>query len=346
MSKVSPTTIMAGLVVLGLGFLGYQTLDQNARIAQLEGELTKRNTAIDEILGEVTRMRLEQTASAKGPAGLLEKLATYSPMLSSASVTEPDYQSARSEMNAILRAFETIGDDAWKPVRDRIEALDPSKNYDELKWLLEAAVAVNEKAGIDLARTVLLGLEKPSPRLRWYAADLLLRERKQLAQVALRQILLTESSRGINHERAMAYGAALPDPAAFATTGFHNFVTKYTRSDDAKMADTLLMVIGRSEHDLITVQECIEALGKLECERAVNAIEKLYRNPPGFSHNPLFQIRCIDALVNIQGEAARPFLEEVLPKATTDTVAKHLSRILAKPIVAKEASIVGQPREK
>ncbi len=51
-------------------------------------------------------------------------------------------------------------------------------------------------------------------------------------------------------------------------------------------------------------------------------------------------MRCLDALANIQGEDARPFFEKMLPEATTDTVAKHLERLLSAPIVPKTASVV------
>ena len=101
------------------------------------------------------------------------------------------------------------------------------------------------------------------------------------------------------------------------------------QSDDPQLEDTLLMVMQRSEHDVVTVQECIKVLGQRRCERAVPAIEKLYRNPPNRVENPLFLVHCLTALHAIQGERARPFLEEALRTATTDTVANHCKHLLS-----------------
>ncbi|MCA8974247.1 MAG: hypothetical protein KDC98_05970 [Planctomycetes bacterium] len=333
MRKPSSFVAMSyGLLGIGLCLVGYQLHRENQRIEALEQRLAAREATLEEILGEVTRTRIEQRTQYKGPAGLLEKLSVFAPLLSNASTTAPDHAAAKEEMAAILRAFRSIGKDAWEPIHERFAKLDPTKDFDELKWLLEAAVVVDEKRGSELANKVLLGLEKPTARLRWHAANLLIERNRKLAQLSLRQILLTESSRGINSERAAAYGSAIPDAAAYSQTGFYNFVTRYRMTDDPEMDTTLLMVIGRSEHDQQTVQECVKILGQRRCQRAVPAIEKLYLNPPGFQHNPLFQNHCITALAAIQGEGARPFFEKILPDATTDTVANYLKRLLEKPI--------------
>lgn len=334
------------LMLGGILYAGYELRSQAERLERFAAQIAKRDQDLVLILGEVTRIRLEQSAGIKGPAGLLEKLKTYAPGLASAQTPEPDYKASRAEMLAIMRAFEALGEEAWKPVMNRIGELKASKNFDELKWLLEAAVRIDHKPGIELIKAVLMGRKLPSPRLRWHAANMLLKHDKRIAQLSLRRILLTESSRGINGERAAAYGMPIPDKASVATSGFHNFVVHYVRSGDDKIEDTLLMVMGRSEHDLITVQECVKALGATKCARAAGPIEKLYQTPPGFQHNPLFQIKCLNALANIQGEKARPFFERMLPDATTDTVKKHLERLLSTPITPRKASVLPSPKKK
>ncbi len=331
--------VLGAIATAGVLWIGFEMRSQNARLARLEEQAAARAGAVDEILGEVTRMRLEQRADGRGPSALLEMLKTYAPILVSARYAEPDYQFARDQMQRILRAFETVGEDAWQPVIDRIAALDASKNFDELKWLLEAALRIDEKPAVELVHQVVLGQKLPAPRLRWYAADLLLRHDRRLAQRTLRQILLTESSRGVNPERAAAYGLPIPDMAATATTGFHNFVLKYVQSEDDEIDDTLLMVMGRTEHDLMTVQTCVKELGARNCARAAPLIRELYQRPPGHSHNPLFQVRCLDAIAAIEGESARPFFEDMLEKATTETVAKHLERLLGRSVTTQAASM-------
>lgn len=312
------------------GAAAFAFFRQSAQLAEQAALLEQNRATLAQILGEVTRTRIEQSAGLKGPAALLEKLHTYAPMASNARVTEPDYQSARHEVDAILRAFESLGPDAWAPIQQRIAKLDPVKDYEELKQLLDASLRVDPKQGTELVKDVLLGHTLPSPRLRWYAADLLTKRDRPLAQLLLRQILAAETFRGIDMNRAQAYGASLPDPAAYAQTGFNNFVVAYLRTEDPETDATLLQVLGRVEHDTITIQECVEALGHRKCERAIKPIEQLYLHPPLDQQNPLFLNRCLDALVEIQGAAAQPFLERVLPNAPTDTVANQIKFLLNK----------------
>lgn len=326
-SAVLGVTLLATAAAVAVG---YELADLASRIERLQEQVASREKDLAAILGEITRIRIEQSSDKKGPDGLLEKLRTYAPILVDARTTQPDFLSAQKEMDSVLKAFAAIGPEAWAPIRKRMDALQPDKNFDELKWLLEAGLRTDRAQALILAREMLLGTKFPSPRLRWYAADVLTREDKPVAQIALRQILTTESSRGVDMERAQAYGATIPDKLAFATSGFHNFIEKYVRTEDPQTEPTLLMVMGRAEHDMITVQRCIEELGKRRCAAAVEPIQRLYQNPPGNFQNPLFLTKCLDALAQIQGEAARPFFEAMLPKANTGKVADHLKHLLTK----------------
>lgn len=232
-------------------------------------------------------------------------------------------------MDAILRAFGTLGKDAWQPIQDRLTQLKPDKDFDEVKNLLDASVAVDPAAGTLLLKEVLLGQRLPSPRVRWYAADKLNQTDRPLAQSLLRQVLRTESARGFNPDHANAYpGATIPDQAALSGSGFVNFVLKYVDSKDPQMEDTLLMVVGRSEHDRSTVQECVKALGLAHSTKAVPVIEKLYKNPPLNQQDPIFLGYCLEALVDIQGAEAKPFLERELADASSDTVATKIQFLL------------------
>lgn len=321
-----------------LGLLAFSTIAWSAWVTQrtqaaltsATAALTNAEHKLDEVLGEVTRIRLEQRSEQKGPQGLITKLQTYAPMLVTARTTAPDYTSAQAEMQAILRAFAALGQDAWPAVRARISQLTPEKNYDELKWLLEAAIATDQAQGTALVQSVLQGTLLPNPRLRWHAANVLLQRDKPLAQQLLRQILATESSRGPNLERSAAYNLPIPDAAAVSQNGFFNFVVHYIRSEDPQMEDTLLAMLTRNEHDLLTLQECIEALGRAKSARAADPIQRLYKNPPGRVDNPLFLTKCLDALEQILGREAVAFLETAQRDATHEKVAQHASGLLAK----------------
>lgn len=316
------------LAVVAFGGLGAVAWDLRNQVAALHQQATANQRTLDQILGEVTRLRIEQRAEGKGPAALLEKLRTYAPLAASSRTTEPDYRNALAEMDAIVRAFGSLGRDAWSPIQDRITQLKPERDFDELKQLLRASLAVDREQGLQLLEQVLLGLRLPNPKLRWHAAGELIEHDRPRAQRLLRRVLTTESHRGVDPDRARAYGAEIPDLAAMATTGFHNFVQWYVRSDDPQTEEVLLQVMNNTSQDVITVQECIKALANKRSTRAAALIEKLYRNPPLQQENEIFDLCCLRALVDIRGAEARPFLEEALLKARSEAVKKFLAEQL------------------
>lgn len=325
-SPLIPVLVATIAAATYAGFALWQT--QN-RLQGIQQQLDRNEAALTEVLGQVTRFRIEQSAAGKGPSALLEKLRTFAPLLASSRTTQPDYQSANKEMSSIYTAFASLGDDGLRLILARLAELTGDRDFDEVKHLLKAALHTDAKAGVQLLQEVLLGTKLPSARLRWWAAQELPKYDLPLAQNLLRQIVLTESARGFNPDR-MPVGAPIPDAAALATTGFHNFISHYVRTDDPKLEDTLLQVMGRAEHDRTTVQECIKELGRRRCARAVPILEKVYQNPPAQQEDPLFQAHTLDALVAIQHEAARAFLERMLPLASTERTAKHIQGLLEK----------------
>jgi len=178
---------------------------------------------------------------------------------------------------------------------------------------------------------VLLGQRLPSPRLRWYVGGELAEIDRPLAQDLLRRVLLTESSRGYNPDHAAAFpGAVVPDRAALSTTGFHNYVLAYARTQDPRLDETLLMILGRAEHDRMTLQECVKLLADRRCADAAPAVEKLYGQPPFGQEDPIFLNYCLEAIVAIRGKDAQPFLEAALPKASSELVQKRIQALLGK----------------
>jgi hypothetical protein len=326
-----PKRFLAAWILLAsaLGAAIWAFVDLRREIADLGRRTASAETTLQAVLGEVTRFRIEQRAEGRGIHALLEKLTAFAPVLSSARTAAPDFEFAQREMDAVLRAIESLGADAWPTIEQRLGTLDV-QSFDEQKWLLEAAVRADPQRGRQLVAEVLRGQHRQvrvSPRLRWYAADLLTHVDPPLGQRILREILSYESSRGIDPQRAAAYQIQLPGSPA-ASQGFHHFVVAYLRSSDPAAEDTLMMVIGRPEHDLVTVQECVKALGALKSQKAVKTIERLYRSPPGIHDNPLFQNHCLDALAAIQGREACPFLLEELKKAPSEMVVNRLKLLI------------------
>ncbi|MFT4512014.1 MAG: hypothetical protein ACI89X_000638 [Planctomycetota bacterium] len=325
-STVLPLLSIA--LIGAIGFAGYTLLQAETVLAAQSVQLKKVDETLEKMLGEITRMRLEQTSDGQGPLALMEKLKVYAPLTADARITEPDFHNARRELLAIVRAFESCGDDAWEPVTKRLREADAKEDFNEIKWLMEIAIRLDAKAGKQIAKEVLQGHRLPSPRLRWWAADLLVSHDPQLAGQLLRKILMTESSRGVNINRMQ--GAAMPDRAAYATTGFNNFVQRYIRSGDSKLEETLTLLLTRIEHDAITVQECIKELGKRKSQQALASIKKVYDNPPLEQQNPLFLNICISAVDKIEGAACVAWMEEKLKTAPTDAVANAIQTVLDK----------------
>ncbi|HEB52860.1 MAG TPA: hypothetical protein ENI87_06370 [bacterium] len=324
------TPIVALLLLLTVALSGFAAWRAESRSAEQTDALERLQEQMAGVLREVTRLRIEQSAEGMGPQALLEKLRTYAPLTADARVTEPQFQRAKKELAAIQLAFEACGEDAWQPILDRLAETDPRKDYEEVRRLLEILVRLDPPAGKQIVKEVLLGHRMPNPRLRRAAARILLAHDKPLAQRLLRQILLTESSRGVDPDRARQHGMTIPDPAAYATTGFNNFVQLYIQSEDPKIEDTLLMVMARVEHDAITIQDCIKELGRRKCQRALEPIKKLYDNPPLRQQNPLFLNICVQAVYDIAGADAKDWLEQKLPTAPTDLVASRIQAQLDK----------------
>lgn len=308
---------------------GYQSWSNGRELEAQAERLAESQQTVKDLLGEVTRLRIEQSVDKMGAVALIERLQTYAPLMSDARVPEPDYQNAKKEIVAILRAFETLGkEEAWKPVVARLEKADPRKDFEEVKWLLEVAVRIDLTAGKQIVKEVMLGLRLPNPRLRWFACRVMTERDIQLARQLMRQILLTESSRGINTDRAATYGMSVPDKAAYAVTGFNNFVSRYLQTDDPKTEETLIQLLHRVEHDQITIQECVKELGRRKSKRAVKLIKKLYDNPPLAQQNALFFGHVIDAVATIEGKDAIEWLEAKLPTAATDIIAARIQNAL------------------
>ncbi|MBL8722670.1 MAG: hypothetical protein JNK49_01420 [Planctomycetes bacterium] len=329
----SPTLLFAagtGLALAAAAFAGTRLLRLETTVDRMATQLEQRQTQLDAILDEVTRLRLEQSTGQQGPKGLLTRLATYAPLVSDARTTEPDYQNARKEITATVRALGAIGETAWQPVQNRLRELNPQQHFDELRWLLEAALVIDPERAKSQLKDVLLGLQFPSPRLRWYAARRMVELDRPLAQATLRQILTTESSRGPDLDRAKAYGLTVPDRAAYATTGFDAFVGHYVASEDPEVESTLLMVLQRTEHDTMTLMACVEELGRRRCRTAAEPIQRLFREPPSGGSNPLFLVKCLDALDAILGKEARSFFEQALTDSSTPHVTNHLKHLLGK----------------
>lgn len=325
-TRPSPLRVLLPAAILGaLVAVVWSRWTMRQEVHQLQEQFRSAEQTLERVLAEVTRMRIEQRAEGRGVHALLEKLRAYAPVLANARTAAPEHEFARREIDAVLRAIDSLDGDAYPVIHDAL-LQTPTADFEQCKWLLEAAVRADRERGLELVQKILQGYHADvpvTPRLRWYAADLLLEHDQPRAQRLLRDIMTYESVHGIDPGRAPAAGIPVTGSAA-ASSGFHNFVARYLHSEDPQREDTLIMVLGRAEHDLITVQECVKALGALKARKAVKAIERVYRNPPAITENPLFLNHCVDALVDIQGRDACAWLTEELKRVTNEMVANRL----------------------
>ncbi len=67
-----------------------------------------------------------------------------------------------------------------------------------------------------------------------------------------------------------------------------------------------------------------------KCLDAVKPIEKLYHKPPLGIENAVFLNHCLEALFQIQGRAAKPFLEAALAQPTHELVGQKIQYLLAR----------------
>src|SRR2546425_1253870 len=113
----SPATKgVIGCGIAAIAVLAWSHFAVRSSVAALAERITALETQVHGVFGEVTRIRIEQRTGKQGPDALLERLQTYAPLLTSARTTQPDYSSARQEMDAILRAFATLGRDGFAAV--------------------------------------------------------------------------------------------------------------------------------------------------------------------------------------------------------------------------------------
>src|SRR5262245_29262746 len=80
-------------------------------VSKLTERSERASQELTQVLKELNRIRIEQSAQGKGIHALIEKMVAYAPILTEAQVTKPDFLAAKKEMEAVHRAVESIGPD-------------------------------------------------------------------------------------------------------------------------------------------------------------------------------------------------------------------------------------------
>ena len=315
------------LVVLGLGYAGYRGLQQT--IGNIERQLTVLTEANHELTQAMQLYRYERGSKGLGVQALLDQMRHWAPMLQNASTPAATVPTIEKRMHEILDAMVALGPDAFAAVQQAL--LQTDTHQDELaKWLLRAAQRVDPARAEELlVRVIQRDQITVSPRLRMIAADQLIALDKERAGAVLRQILRQESHTGLVPSRLSVDQAdVIPAGMAQATPEFFNFIDRYVSTGDPEVEATLLMILGRPEHDTLTVQSTVKALGALRAKAAVDRIQQLFEKPVGAVDNPLFRNHCLEALAQIQGKEACAFFDAALTKEQNALVANKLKDLI------------------
>jgi hypothetical protein len=225
-----------------------------------------------------------------------------------------------------------LGADAEQPLRRAFVEAKPGVEDERRKWLLRALLAVAPARGRELALETVRGFDFPvNPRIRFFAAQLMLEHDKVALGNLLGDILDYESVNGVQGQRLppeqlKRYSAS--SLAGQRSPLFHNFVDLYVACGIPNADGKLIGVASRPDQDLVTVQKCVKHLGDLESQRAVPLIVRLFERPPEMQANPIFQNHCLDALAKIQGANVCQFLKDTLRRQDSELVQNKLKDLI------------------
>lgn len=299
------------------------------RLDRVESALARIEPELQDLGRTAHLLRIEGRSQGRGIGAIVEQIDFWAPQLASVGTPHPAADRIESSLHEALEAVGALGEDAWPTLMDALQAT-PRRDDETRKWLLLAAFRARPAQGRALLASVMRGTKlDPSPRLRFFAADELLRRDKQYAATVLKDILELESARGIT--RQVPPGLAPEYERVIGTNAFpdfYNFIARFVRSGHPDTERVLRMILGRADHDKNTYREVIRALADLGSEPAVPRIKELYASPPDNYTDPLFMNVCVQAIADIQGADAREWLREQLRTVEIDTVRTKLQDLL------------------
>jgi hypothetical protein len=300
-----------------------------SRIAGLEARIVGLVEDVVALQRTARLIRIEGQSQGRGIGAVIEQIEFWAPQLSTSATSHPAAVRIEASLGECLDAIGALGEDAFGPLLAALES--PAPRDDETrKWLLRGLLRASSGDGRGLLAAVLRGTRlAPTPRLRFFAADELLRLDKDFAGEVLAQILQVESSQGISRQVPPALA---PEYERVIGTNafpeFFNLIERFVQSGHPQTAQVLQMILGRQEHDRMTYQECIRALGRLGARDALPRIKELYSRPPHGEFNPLFLNVCLQAIAEIEGPGACEFLRAELRRVDIPVVSTKLQELL------------------
>ena len=312
------TWVLAVFLLLNVLAVGYQV----QALGTAQGQLHKLQQAVR--LYELERVPPPGYTEAFGYKALLNHLLYWGPKIQVADAATGDKAIVREKVRGIADAMAALGPDIYPFIEETylkggVLTKDPATNDEVRNWLLLAARGADNARGteliVDTLRDKLIRDKKfpVSQRLRLMAAKMLCAGRdedKRLAGEVLHEILTTDRS---------------------GNTDLFNFVIEYQGTGHAKTEETMLMLLGRREHNRMTVQKAIQYLGQIKSDEAIEPVKKLFLNPPWRTgDNAYFRAICLNVLDEIMGSDIVPFLEEVDRKEDSAFVRNRINDLRKK----------------
>lgn len=317
--------VTLNLLVVGLGII---TLAMRSELTSLRTESDKLRFAIDLLRHEATSQY-----EGKGFNALLDHLTYWGPQLQKANDSTLEFFQVEKRVQDvvdIMGQLPNVYPQIAAILREGgVTAEDPTTNDEIRKWLLRAAYASDPEKGQGLyAELLRADRDDVSARLRRIAVQALFEINKQLTGEILHEILNNENAKGIQRPGAQ-------DSTASRRRGkqpqFYNFIDYYVASDHPAINTTLMQILNRPEHDLLTLQACAKYLGKRKVLRAVSRLKALYweQHTPnaGRIPNPLFRMKLLNAVIEIEGSKAKDFLQDVDKKEGNPAIRTRLNEL-------------------
>ena len=311
------------LVTLGLGVSNWT----------MREELTHLREQSRDLKFSIDLLRYESTShyEGKGFNALLDHLTYWAPQLQTSNKGTVEFYKVGDRVEAVV---ETMGQ--LRDVFPQIEAVlqqggitaeDPATDDEIRKWLLRAAHSADPDKGRDLYANLLRAKDGSiSSRMRMIAVNALFEDDKKLTGEILHEILANENARGIQRP-----GAQTARSRRGQQPQFYNFIKYYVASEHPDVNKTLMQILDRPEHDLLTLQECTKFLGERKVRPAAKRLKELYweQHSPhaGKVPNPLFRMKILNAVAKIEGADAVEFLKEVDRKEGDTSIRNRLNEL-------------------
>lgn len=320
-------TWLASIAVLAAVAASTWFLDSRARAT---------DAAVRELAAETAHLRrtaelirLEGKSQGRGIGAILEQIEFWAPQFATAATPHPAAQAIERSLNEALFAIEALGRDAFPTIAARLE--NGHQLDDETRrWLLRGALRADRAQGLRVAAGFARGtIGIPSPNFRLSAARELLANDKAFAGEVLRQIVDIESARGVTRQPPPELAPDYERMIGVTAGGlFHNFIVLFASSGHPETELALRQILGRNEHDRLTIQECVRELGRMKSKSAAPQIRELFDHPPGNEYIPMFQNDCLAAIAEIEGAEACTWLKEKLQTERAEMVAARLQELI------------------